>query len=113
MADVAKALLGAILATFVAVAAPPAGAQSLDAYRAEGVIAERWDGLVEVRGSAPAEAARLVAEVNARRQALYRERAQSQNVPVEEVGKIYAQEVLGKAPPGTYFRKPDGSYVRK
>jgi len=114
MADVAKFLVGVILTAFVLFSAPPAGAATLDDYRAQGIIAERWDGLVEIRpGQSSPEAARLVEEVNARRLAIYRERAQGQSVPVEEVGKIYALEVAGKAPAGTYFRTPDGTYVRK
>lgn len=114
MADIARAVTRALLAVVVLVlAALPAAASSLDDYRAQGVIAERFDGLVEVRGSAPPEAVRLVDEVNAKRKAIYQQRAESQNVPVVEVGKIYALEIAGKAPTGTYFRQPDGSFVRK
>ena len=115
MAGMARLAVGALLAACVLFsAALPADAATLDEYRAEGVIAERFDGLVEVRsGQSSAEAAGMVAEINARRLAIYRERAASQGVPVEEVGKIYAMEIAGKAPAGTYFRNPDGSYARK
>lgn len=91
-----------------------AAAQSLDAYRAQGVIAERFDGYVEVRADdAPAEARRLVQEVNAQRRELYQERARSQGVPAEEVGKVYAETIMERAPAGTYFRMPGGHYVRR
>lgn len=116
MAQFARAWSSALLAAIlVAFAALPAGAASpLDEFRAQGVIAERFDGLVELRGDAAnADAARLVEEVNAKRKAIYEERAKSQNVPVSEVGKIYALEIADKAPAGTYFRKPDGSYLQK
>jgi hypothetical protein len=115
MAGAAKLVLGAILSAWVlVVAVPHAGAASLDEYRAQGIIAERYDGLVEVRANqASPDAERLVKEVNAKRLQIYRQRAASQSVPVEEVGKIYALEVAGKAPAGTYFRKPDGGYLRK
>jgi hypothetical protein len=116
MAGAGRLVLGAILSAWVLVlAVPPAGAAStLDEYRAQGIIAERHDGLVEVRsGQTSVDAERLAKEVNARRLEIYRQRAASQGVPLEEVGKIYAQEVAGKAPAGTYFRKPDGGYVRK
>ncbi|MBE0531370.1 MAG: YdbL family protein [Rhodospirillales bacterium] len=115
MAGAARLVLGALLSAWVlVVAVPQAGAASLDEYRAQGIIAERYDGLVEVRsGQTSADAERLVKEVNAKRLEIYRQRAASQNVPVEEVGKIYALEVAGKAPAGTYFRKPDGGYLRK
>ncbi len=112
----AKLIFGAALAAIVLLFAGPeaTAASKLDQYRAQGIIAERYDGLVEIRsGEAPADARSLVDEVNARRRDLYGKRAASQGVPVEEVGKVYASEILGKAPAGTYFRKPDGSYVRK
>jgi len=113
MAGVARVVFGAVLAALLLFSvAPPAGAATLDDYRAQGIIAERFDGLVEVREASP-DAARLVEEINAKRLDIYRQRAASQGVPVEEVGKIYAQEIAGKAPAGTYFRRPDGSYVRK
>jgi uncharacterized protein YdbL (DUF1318 family) len=97
-------------------AAPgPARADArLDAYRADGVIAERFDGYVEIRDSnAPSAARALVADVNARRRALYTQRASESNMPVEEVGKVFANKIAETAPSGTYFRRPDGGYVRR
>lgn len=92
----------------------PALAKSLDEYRAEGVIAERFDGFVELRGgSAPAEARQIVEQVNAKRRQLYQERAQQQNVTLEAVGRVYAKQILESAPKGTYFKQENGAYVRK
>ena len=97
--------------------AAPGSAQAdarLDTYRANGVIAERFDGYVEIRDSnAPSEARAMVADVNAKRRALYEQRASGSNVPVEEVGKVFANKITGSAPSGTYFRRPDGGYTRK
>lgn len=109
----AIALLAALC---FAVAALPglAQAQNLDQYRAEGVIAERFDGYVEVRvDNPPADAAQVVDEVNAKRREVYQQRAKQQDVAPEAVGKVYAEQILQKAPAGTYFRQPNGSYVRK
>ena len=116
MTGVARLIFGATLAAFVLVLAVPhaVAASKLDQYRAQGIIAERYDGLVAVRaGNAPADARRLVNDVNAQRRAIYSKRAKSQGVPVQAVGKVYAAEIAAKAPRGTYFKKPDGSYVRK
>ena len=86
----------------------------LDTYRANGVIAERFDGYVEIRASdAPSEAHAVVEKVNAKRKALYSRRADESNVPVEEVGKVFANKIVDTAPPGTYFRQASGGYVRK
>jgi uncharacterized protein YdbL (DUF1318 family) len=106
-----------VLAVAVAAlwAAPePARADALDSYRASGVIAERFDGYVEVRDpNAPGDARALAQEVNAKRRNLYAKRASESNVPASEVGKVFANEIAKKAPAGTYFRRSDGSYVRK
>jgi uncharacterized protein YdbL (DUF1318 family) len=93
----------------------PARAQAaLDSFRASGVIAERFDGYVELRESgAPAEARALVDSVNAERRKLYEKRAGELGVPVSEVGKVFAEKILQVAPAGTYFRQPGGGYVRK
>lgn len=91
-----------------------AAAKGLDQYRAEGVIAERYDGYVELRtNDAPGEAKQIVDQVNAKRRQVYQKRAEQQDVSVEAVGKVYAKQILEKAPAGTYFKQPNGSYVRK
>lgn len=108
--------LAGILVVLVAVFASPetVEASALDELRAQGVIVERYDGLVELRtGDAPAQARTLVEQVNNERRALYEERAQAEDAPVEEVGKVYAEQIYRRAPSGTYFLQPDGSYVQK
>ena len=103
----------AILAAGLALPGP-AAAQSLDQFRSQGVIAERFDGFVEVRASdAPAAARQLVDKVNAERRKVYQDRAAEQGVSPEAVGKVYAEQILKNAPAGTYFKKPDGSYMQK
>ena len=90
-----------------------AAASTLDQYRAEGVIAERYDGFVEMRGGGPADAASLVNEVNRERRAIYEKRAKEQGVPVSAVGVLFAKKIVESAPDGTYFKMQDGSYQRK
>ena len=102
-----------ILAILLGLMAGPAFAADLDTLRAEGVIAERYDGYVELRSGGGAEAKQLVEQVNDKRRAIYRKRADKQGVPVEQVGRVYAKQLLEKIPEGTYVRKPDGSYVQK
>lgn len=109
-------LIAALALVFAALCTVPGTAQagSLDSYRADGVIAERYDGYVEIRDpNAPGEARSLVRDVNAQRRELYSQRASESNVPVEEVGKLFATKIVGSAPSGTYFRQPGGSYSRK
>jgi hypothetical protein len=113
-----RTVIAALTGLFVALASfgavTPAAAASLDELREEGVIAERWDGYLEVRvDDAPADAERIVERVNEERRQVYEKRAEQQGVPRAEVGKVYAPKILEKAPVGTYFKKQDGSYVRK
>ena len=118
-------LFFALTVVFVALYAAPGSARAdarLDAYRASGVIAERFDELGCVRPdaweelrdtNAPSEARAVVEDVNAKRRALYKQRANESNVPVAEVGKVFANKIVDTAPSGTYFRRPSGGYVRK
>jgi len=106
-----------VLTLALAVYTVPSSVQAdaqLDAYRANGVIAERFDGYVETRDTgAPSEARDLVNRVNTKRRALYNRRAEESNAPVEEVGKLFAIKIIEIAPAGTYFRQPNGDYARK
>ncbi len=107
-----------VLALVLAALWPQPGAaqdgSALNAYRTAGVIAERFDGYVEVRAAdAPSDVRKLVDEVNAKRRALYSQRARESDVSVEQVGKLFATKIVDTAPPGTYFLQPGGDYVRK
>ena len=105
-------LLVVLAAAVVAVGlwVAPAAAQSLDELRASGAIGERFDGLVEARD---ASAAAAVKEINAKRQEIYAQRAAAQGVPADQVGRVYAQEILQKAPAGTWFLAPDNKWTQK
>lgn len=86
----------------------------LDAFRAQGVIAESYTGYVVLRDqNAPPAAKALVQDVNAKRRAVYQKRASEQGVSADEVGKIYAKEIFQKAPSKTFFLQANGSYVQK
>lgn len=107
--------LGSLLLTGVLV--PDADAQTqgrvLDAPRAAGLVGERFDGFAVVRGTAPADIAALVESVNAERRAIYSQRAATQGVAIQEVGKVYAAEILKSAPAGTWFLGENGQWVRR
>ncbi len=92
-------------------AAPrPARAQSKDALIAAGTAGERWDGYLEARDPSVAGA---VASINAQRREIYTQRAAEQGVPVEEVAKVYAQEIIARAPAGTWIKRQSGEWVQK
>ena len=104
--------LGLIAVAFVGflILSGPAQAQNLDALRASGAVGERFDGYLVARdGSAKG----FVDKVNAKRRQIYQQRAASQGVGADQVGMVYAKEILADAPAGTWFQKQDGSWAQK
>ncbi len=89
-----------------------AGAQSLNALRASGAVGEGYDGFARVR-KAGGGARSVVDAVNAKRRAIYAERAKEQGTTADQVGRVYARQILTKAPAGTWFLKESGEWVRK
>ncbi len=101
-------LLAATLGTL------PAAGQTLDELRSSGVVGERFDGLAVVRDTgASAKVSAMVADINAKRQQIYDQRAKEQGVPADQVGRVYAQEIFQQAPPGTWFLGADGRWTKK
>ncbi|WP_299618711.1 DUF1318 domain-containing protein [Pelagibius sp.] len=87
--------------------AVPAAAQSLDDLRAAGKVGERFDGLAVARDASVAD---FVEQVNAKRQAIYAEQARKQGVSAQQVGAVYAKEILGQVPDGTWFLTEQGEW---
>jgi uncharacterized protein YdbL (DUF1318 family) len=85
----------------------------LDAPRAAGLVGERYDGFAAAHGAVPPNIAALIDQVNAERRALYAERAKSEGVPAEAIGRIYAGEIIKSAPAGTWFLAENGQWTRK
>ncbi len=102
-----------VLGLLLAVIAPAAMAQSLDELRASGAIGERYDGYVAVRDSGAAGAKSVAKEVNAKRRNLYEKRAASQGATPQDVGRVYASQIMRKAPGGTWFLDENGNWRQK
>lgn len=106
----ALALVFALPLSGVTTTIPAAWAQSLDDLRAAGKVGERFDGLaVALSGDAKS----AVNEVNKKRRQIYEDKAASQGVSADQVGRVYAQQIFKKAPKGTKFQKEDGSWITK
>lgn len=104
--------IGLLLLTLAVVSVAPTGvwAQSLDDLRASGVIGERFDGYVVARDASAAEAA---ASINAKRRQIYEDRAETESATIDQVGRIYAQQIMQKAATGTWFLTEDGTWLQK
>ncbi len=88
----------------------PAQAQSLSDLRASGAIGERFDGFAEARDPS----ARGVADsVNAKRRAEYEKVAASKGIPMDQVGRVFAEKIMGKLPTGAWYLPEGGSWQRK
>lgn len=107
-----KSFLVALLTVLLGSAAlgVTAWAQSAEELRRSGDAGERWDGLMEARTPSVESA---VDEINQERLEVYRDRAGQQDVPVQEVGKVYFEKILDKAPNGTWVKKPNGEWTQK
>ncbi len=102
-----------VLGLLLAFTVPAAMAQTLDELRASGAIGERYDGFVEVRDSSAAGAKSVAKEVNAKRRTLYEQRAASQGATPQDVGRVYASQIMRKAPGGTWFLDENGNWRQK
>ncbi len=90
--------------------AEPVAAQSLDELRSSGKVGERYDGFAVARDSS---AANLVKTVNAKRRAIYEQQAAKQKISVEQVGMVYANEIVQQVPNGTWILTADGKWRQK
>ncbi len=88
----------------------PASAQGLKELKANGAVGERFDGYAIARDPGATGA---VEQANSKRRQIYTQRAAEQGVTPEQVGRVYAQQIMAKAPPGTYFLTEGGKWVRK
>lgn len=113
-----RRLAGIVAAGIGVLLLPPvreANAQSrlLDAPRTAGTVGERFDGYAAARDGASADVVRLVEQVNAERRTVYAQRAATDKVPIEAIGKIYALEIMKSAPPKTWFLSESGQWSQK
>ncbi len=109
-------VLGLLLT--VALLLMPAGdvarADALDDARAQGAIGERFDGFAEVRDpSAPPSTRTLVEDINAKRRKLYNEVSTREGTTIDAVGRIYARQIVGIVPAGTWILNENGKWTRK
>jgi uncharacterized protein YdbL (DUF1318 family) len=106
--------LALLLSAFARTLPAHAEDQQFNTMRAQGFIAERFDGYVMVKDdSTGATAQSVVDRVNAERRAIYAARAQQQGVTANEIGQVYATKIIQKAPKGTWFLAADGSWTQK
>jgi uncharacterized protein YdbL (DUF1318 family) len=109
-----KSFLSGLLLALAMVFSAPAMADALDDARAAGLVGERPDGLVApVSASAPANVLSLVQSVNAQRMEKYQQIANQKGVPVEQIGAIAGEKIIGKLKSGYKYMDSSGNWVTK
>ena len=103
-----RLIAGLLLA--IALGGAPALAQDLNALRASGAVGERFDGYAQARDASATDAVR---SINAKRQQIYKQRAAEQGVSPDQVGRVYAKQIMQDAPAGTYFLSETNQWVQK
>jgi uncharacterized protein len=106
------ALVALVLSAVGALVPARADDGQLNSLRAQGAIAERFDGYVMIKNNSGGAQA-VVDRVNAERRAIYEARAKAQGVTVDQVGQVYAGQIIQTAPKGTWFLAADGSWTQK
>jgi uncharacterized protein len=94
----------------VSVISSPAWADQLDELRASGAVGEAFDGYARARDSS---ANGFVTELNDKRRDIYIKRAKSDGVGVEQVGRVYAAQIIQKVPAGTWILSENGKWTQK
>ncbi len=91
-----------------------ARADALSDARAAGTVGERFDGYLALRDpSAPASARQLVEDINTKRRQLYNQVSTREGTTIDAVGRIYAREIVGTVPRGTWILQENGQWVQK
>lgn len=103
---------GAMLALLALTA--PASAQSRDpayaAARAAGQVGEKTDGYLGYPVPPGADVKRMAEDINIKRKAVYAEKAQANNVTIEEYAFTAGCLAIARTAPGEKYQAPDGSW---
>ena len=116
-----------MIAAILAVAAPcaallvapaPAHAQSaakatVDAAKAAGTVGEQADGTLGIVSGGDASVRAAVAEINAGRQAAFRDAAAKTGVTPTAAGEAAYRQLVSRMPAGQFYKPAGGGWTRK
>ncbi|MTH48402.1 YdbL family protein [Intestinirhabdus alba] len=87
-------------------------ALTLSEARSQGRVGETQEGWLAALKT-DAETRTFVSEVNRERAASYRQLAESNRLPMEEVAKLAGQKLVARAKPGEYVQGINGRWLKK
>lgn len=108
------ALAGAFAALVLLAATAPASAQGRDpayaAARSAGQVGEKVDGYLGYPAPPGADIRRMAEDINIKRKAVYAEKAQANNVTIEEYAFTAGCLAIARTAPGEKYQAPDNSW---
>src|SRR5207237_5098596 len=107
---------GATTATSLPAIALPqsqAAKAAVDAAKAAGKVGEQGDGYLGFVAEADPALRSAVTEINAGRKQVYSDTAAKTGVTIEAAGEATARALIGRVPPGQYFKPLGGSWTKK
>ena len=107
---VLAAVLGATIASGLAVPAMAQRDPAYDAARSSGQVGEKMDGYLGIVGSANSDLQRMVNDINIKRRAVYAEKAQQANATLEEYALTAGCIAISRTVPGEKYQAPDGTW---
>lgn len=87
---------------------------TVDAAKSAGIVGEQADGYLGlVTGTASSEIRAAVNDINIQRKQAYTRMARDKGESVENVGKVFALDLISRVPSGQMYRDGNGSWKRK
>ena len=99
-------------AFFIALAAAPLWALSLEEAKAKGLVGERANGYLGVVNAADREAQALAQEINQKRRQAYEEIAKRNGTQLNAVETLAGEKAIQNTKPGQFVEGP-GGWVKK
>ncbi len=103
-----------IFATCLMLMALSAYAMDLNTAKSQGYVGEQQNGYLGlVNSSAPADARRLMDQVNSQRRSEYQSIARSNGIDLKSVETMAGKKAIDKTARGQYIQAPNGQWVKK
>lgn len=88
-------------------------AADLHSARDQGKVGETKEGYVKAIGTASADTAKIVEEVNAKRKKHYHEMAAKNKQSIESIQKMFSVKIQGKLNTGNLYQDAAGEWKKK
>ena len=103
----------ALLALSTPAFADAAEKAAVDAAKAAGTVGEQADGYLGIVSSADGTVTAAVNAINAGRREVYTQTATKSGVSPDAAGQATGAQLIGKVPPGQFFKPLGGAWTKK